>query len=50
MKVSAWYIDPNGIENKNTIKYSYPIGIKKYEILIVDAQNGIEKERILDQH
>ena len=22
MKVLAWYIDPNGIENTNTVKYS----------------------------
>ena len=29
MKVHAWYIDPNGIEYKNTIKYPYPIGIEK---------------------
>lgn len=30
------------ILKKNTIKYSYPIGIKKYEILIIDTQNGIK--------
>ena len=29
MKVPAWYIDPNGIEYNNIIKYPYPIGIKK---------------------
>ena len=23
------YIDPNDIKNKNTVKYAYPIGIKK---------------------
>lgn len=37
-------------KTKNTIKYSYPIGIKKHEILIIDTQNGIEKKMILDQH
>jgi hypothetical protein len=31
MKVHAWHIDPNGIEYKNTIKYPYPIGIKKMD-------------------
>jgi hypothetical protein len=24
MKVLAWYIDPNGIKNKNIVKYPYP--------------------------
>jgi hypothetical protein len=28
MKVLAWYIDLNGIENKNTVKYPYPTGVK----------------------
>ena len=32
MKVLAWYIDLNGIENKKTVKYPYPIGIKKCEL------------------
>ncbi len=32
MKVLAWYIDPNGIENTITIKYPYPTGIKKCEM------------------
>jgi hypothetical protein len=32
MKVLTWYLDPNGIENKNTIKYPYPAGLKKCEI------------------
>jgi hypothetical protein len=36
MKVLAWYIDPDGIENKNTITYPYPTGIKTCEILDID--------------
>ena len=28
MKVLAWYIDLNGIGNKNTVKYPYPTGVK----------------------
>lgn len=27
MKVLAWYIELNGIENKDNVKYSYPIDI-----------------------
>lgn len=38
MKVLAWCIDLNGIENKNTAKYSYPYLAKKYEVLIADIQ------------
>ena len=38
MKTLAWYIDPNGIENKYTVKYPYPTGIKKCEILIIDTR------------
>ena len=38
MKVLAWYIDPNGIENTNTIKYPYSTSIIKCEILIPDTQ------------
>ena len=28
-KVLAWYIDLNGIDNKNVLNFSYPTGIKK---------------------
>ena len=33
VKGLARYIDLNGIENKNNVKYPYPTGIKKCEIL-----------------
>jgi hypothetical protein len=36
MKVLAWYIDPNGITNTNTIKYPYPTGIKSCDNVIID--------------
>lgn len=29
MKALAWYIELHAIENKNAIKYPYPVGIKK---------------------
>ena len=29
MKVLGWYIDPDDIKNRNTLKYLYPNGIKK---------------------
>jgi hypothetical protein len=29
VKVLAWYIDPNGIENQNIVEYPYPTGIQK---------------------
>ena len=45
MKVHAWCIDPNDIENKNTIKYLYPTGIKKCELLIIDTQFFFLKRR-----
>ena len=38
MKGLAWYIDLNGIENTNTVYDPFPTGIKKCEILIIDAQ------------
>lgn len=38
MKVHAWHVDPNGIQNKNNFKYPYLIGIKTDEILIIDTQ------------
>ena len=45
MKVLAWYIDRNGIENKNTVKDPYPTGIKKCEILILDTQMVLKKKK-----
>jgi hypothetical protein len=42
--VLAWCIDRIGIENKNTVKYPYPTGMKKYEILIIGASNSIKKD------
>jgi hypothetical protein len=38
MKVLAWYIDPNVIETKNTLKCPYPVGCKNYDILITNTQ------------
>ena len=38
MKVLAWYIDSNGIENMETVKYQYPAGTKIRGILIIDTQ------------
>ena len=29
MEMLTWYIDMNGIENTNILKYPYPIDIKK---------------------
>lgn len=34
----AWFRDPNGIENINTLEYPNHIGNQNYEILVVDAQ------------
>ena len=34
MKVLDWSIGPNGIENKNILKYTYPAGCIKCGILI----------------
>ena len=50
MKVLAWYIDPNGIENKITITYPYLTGIKKCEILNIDYLNGVNKRRYQTTH
>ena len=52
MKILAWYIDLNGIENNNSIKHPYPYGIKKCETLIIDAQMFVFCffETIPDQH
>jgi hypothetical protein len=38
MKVLAWYIDPNSVENKSTVKYPYRASIQKCEILSIDTQ------------
>ena len=45
MKVLVWYIDPNGIENKSTVKSPYPTGIKKMWNPHYRYSNGIEKRR-----
>ena len=29
MKVLAWYAKPNDIENRDILKYTYPIALKK---------------------
>jgi hypothetical protein len=34
MMTFAWYVDPNGIQNKNIVKYPYPAGI-----MITEASN-----------
>lgn len=34
-RVLAWHINLNGIENKFTVKYPYPTGFQKCEILII---------------
>ena len=38
MKVLAWYIDLNGIENKNIVKYPYPTSIQKTWFLYYKTQ------------
>jgi hypothetical protein len=38
MKVLAWYLDLNAIENKNTVKFLYPTGTQKCDILVIDTQ------------
>lgn len=37
IKILIWCIDPNGIENDNTVKYPHLTGIRKCEILIIDT-------------
>ena len=49
MKVLAWYISPNSIKNKNIVKYSYLIGLKECELLIVDTWM-VSKKVVPDQH
>ena len=36
--ILPWYTDPNGTESKDILKYPFPSGIKKCEILIIDTQ------------
>ena len=37
-EILAWYIDLNGIENMNIVKYSYSILVlDKHEILVIDT-------------
>ena len=38
LKILAWYIDPNGIENKNILTYPYPTGMNNDVILIIDPR------------
>jgi hypothetical protein len=38
MKVLAWYIDLNDVENMKTVKYPYPIGTENRGLLIMDTQ------------
>ena len=42
----AWFIDLNNIQNKITIKYLYPSGIKECEILNIDTWMVSKKEKI----
>jgi hypothetical protein len=43
IQVLAWYIDPNDIEEKYSVKYTCSTDIKKCEILITDTQMVSEK-------
>jgi hypothetical protein len=38
MKLLEWCINPNGIGNNDTVKYPYPSGNKKCEILIKNTR------------
>ena len=49
VKVLAWYKDPNGIQNKTAVKYSYPTNIKKGEILSIGTR-WYQKKMIPDKH
>jgi hypothetical protein len=59
MKALAQYIDLNGMNNRNTIKYLYPTGIKKGETQMVsriddtsptlDRMPGISIRRLLQE-
>ena len=44
MEILACYIDANGIESKNIVKYPYFTGNKNCEISIRDAQMILGKE------
>jgi hypothetical protein len=44
MKVLAWFVDPNDIQNTNIVNYPYPIDIKKCENLIIATRMVSEKE------
>ena len=43
MKVLGWYIYPNGIKRKNTVKYPYLTVTKKNDILIIDTLMVVRK-------
>ena len=45
MKSLAWYIDPNGVGNKNPLEYQYPTDIKICEILVIDNPIGFLRRR-----
>ena len=45
MKVLQWYMDPNGIKNKNTINYPYPTGVKKMCNPHYRYPNDIKKDK-----
>ena len=51
MKVLAWYINPNAIENKNIDNYPYPTSISKERwIPHYRYPNAIEKKTTPNQH
>ena len=39
------YKNLNGIENKRTVKYPYPNGIKNCDILIIDTQMVLKRKK-----
>lgn len=49
MKVLAWNVEPNGIKNKNIIKYLYPIGINKCDVPIIYFRVWYREKTIPDQ-
>jgi hypothetical protein len=42
-RVLAWHVNLNHIENKFTVKYPYPTGFQKCEILIIEP--GLHKRK-----
>ena len=46
LKVFAWYVDLNGIKNKNSVKHPYPNGIEKCEILIIETWMVSKRDKI----